>query len=949
MFTPDPTNLIGEYLFENPQPDGTVRNTANPGTLDGTIVDGSFPLQAVSDVPPNFQGASSLDYNVLRQAGTAASVTQADTQLVRVSNFPDPPSDELTVEAWVKVDYFPPDTYPNGAVGFGACPQPICKECAYYLFLGTLQTDRNLIFTHIPGVQAGIPKPDTDLGPDQTTCPGGPPAPDTVNPCPGVTKLSGAGGIMSQGKVLNGVWTHVAATFTDTGIGTKPFLMRLYINGQQQTAITSHNDPCGGDPLRYSDSTNNPIHKPGASNLHLGMFRQILQDLDYQYSGKLCGVRIYHRALTRDQICDDIDADVNAPDISPASFNLVYPGVPEGETTSAAAVLQIRSACKALTLQASTPTVNSGPGSFGLPLGNTVVVPASNDLNEVREFRVWFSHTATSEGDVTTGSATITVLETGQSFPVSLSATTIRRPRVAIAMALDQSNSMSFPSGLDAPLETRLKVLHFSAPPFVELLEDDNSVGIVSFDQDPHAVLPMTPTDIGGRIAIQSAIIGHTSNPAGLTAIGDGLEAAQNLIAPVTGFDSKAIVILTDGHETAGKYISEVSGLINDRVFAIGLGTADQLRPSALRALTNDRDGYLLMTGQLQTDDFFRLSKYYLQILTSVTNQAVVLDPDGYLGAGQKASFDFCLNETDLGADVILLTPFPQVFRFWVETPAGDPLTPAVASGTVGATFSAAQSSAHYRFTLPLPIGAGAAVGRWRAHLEIDDKVFHKVLSSLDNRPGLMQELRNHGARFSLTVHSSSNLRMDARLHQNHNEPGAMLIVRAILTEYGLPVEHRATVRAELERPDGTDTTLPLSEVEPGIFEAQLIAGISGVYRFRVLANGTTLRSLPFTREQLLTGAVWQGGNEPFPTDPGDPDGKRELCELLDCLLDERTIRSELRDRLRKLGLDVDAVRKCVATYCRRGPKPGGIDFDLIFGPELAAAVRRFFDKEGGA
>ena len=98
MFTPDPTGLISEYLFENPQTDGTVRNTANPGTLDGTIVDGGFPLQAVSDVPPSFQGAGSLDYNVLRQAGTAAGVTAADTQLVRVTNFPDPPGDELTVE-----------------------------------------------------------------------------------------------------------------------------------------------------------------------------------------------------------------------------------------------------------------------------------------------------------------------------------------------------------------------------------------------------------------------------------------------------------------------------------------------------------------------------------------------------------------------------------------------------------------------------------------------------------------------------------------------------------------------------------------------------------------------------------------------------------------------------------------------------------------------------------
>ena len=50
-------------------------------------------------------------------------------------------------------------------------------------------------------------------------------------------------------------------------------------------------------------------------------------------------------------------------------------------------------------------------------------------------------------------------------------------------------------------------------------------------------------------------------------------------------------------------------------MFAIALGTADQIQPSALMELTNGTGGYLLLTGAIGADDLFRLSKYYLQML----------------------------------------------------------------------------------------------------------------------------------------------------------------------------------------------------------------------------------------------------------------------------------------------------------------------------------------------
>ena len=56
-------------------------------------------------------------------------------------------------------------------------------------------------------------------------------------------------------------------------------------------------------------------------------------------------------------------------------------------------------------------------------------------------------------------------------------------------------------------------------------------------------------------------------------------------------------------------------------VFAVGLGTAEEINPVALKKLTDDTGGYLLLTGTLGPDNLFRLSKYYLQILAGVSHE----------------------------------------------------------------------------------------------------------------------------------------------------------------------------------------------------------------------------------------------------------------------------------------------------------------------------------------
>ena len=112
---------------------------------------------------------------------------------------------------------------------------------------------------------------------------------------------------------------------------------------------------------------------------------------------------------------------------------------------------------------------------------------------------------------------------------------------------------------------------------------------------------------------------------------------------------------------------------------------------------------------------------------------------------------------------------------------------------------------------------------------------------------------------------------MNARVYQNSLAPAAEMTLRVVLTEYRIAVPHsRATITALVEYPDGVKSVLTFVESKDaaGVYEVTIQATMPGVYGFRVLAKGTTLAGRKYTREQLLTGAVWQGGDRPAPERP---------------------------------------------------------------------------------
>jgi Common central domain of tyrosinase len=599
--------------------------------------------------------------------------------------------------------------------------------------------------------------------------------------------------------------------------------------------------------------------------------------------------------------------DTNPIGVDQVNSEVRFNDVPEGETTVRAAVFQVYG-CHPVTLRLDpTDPPNAPYGTTGLGTEDNVDEHGA----PVATGRIWFQFTGETGGTTAPDdSVTIHCDETGEDFSVTLKANSIDRPKVAVVLSLDQSASMDWPAGTTGA--TRMQLLKEAADHFVGLVQAGNGVGLVRFDHDAYPGLDVTEiaTDSNfdvGRIQVANAVAMHATNPAGNTSVGDGIVLAQSKILPVTGYDNKALLAFTDGQENSPQLLGDVMDTITVPTFAIGLGNADQVNSSALSQLTQGTGGYLLLTDHLSADieSRFRLEKYFLQILAGVSNTDVVLDPADVIAPGETHRIPFFLNDADIDATVILLAD-RQGALLTVESPDGDVLDPATAS-TIGATFIVRSGLMYYRFTLPAALGAGAHAGTWHA----------VVRHPGGGGPEIRLESATHGrlpVRYSVSVHSWSNLRLAARLAQSSFEPGSMIAVRASLSEFGIPVENRAVVGAVMQRPDATSATLAMPEIEPGVFGADFHAALAGVYHVRVGASGTTLRGVPFTREQTLTGAITYGGDRPPRTSADDSHGRDQaLCRLLECLLADK----KLRKALGRLGVDHKRVERCLRRYCK--------------------------------
>lgn len=386
------------------------------------------------------------------------------------------------------------------------------------------------------------------------------------------------------------------------------------------------------------------------------------------------------------------------------SFN----DVPTGETTVRAAIFRIYG-CGNVTVRVKAGAGPAAPFTVLSPASGAVTV--SHGANLFVEARIWLAYEAGAAlVPVPDGAVTFECPENGKEFTFVIKANAIARPTVAVMMALDQSWSMSFAAGTSGT--TRLQVLKDAARKFMELIQQNNGVGLIRFDHDSYAVNDptypgLTVTKIMsnnifdlGRVAAVAAVNSHSANPAGNTSVGDGVDRARQVLnaVPAGDYQHKALIVLTDGVENRSLWIADVAGSIDNRTFAIGLGNEQQVNTVALRALANSTGGYLLLTGLLSSsiDDYFRLSKYFLQILAGVTNINIIVDPSSFVAPGTKVRIPFYLSEADIDCTVLLMTD-ENVVDLALETPHGTLIQPAMAAG-LGMTFGVGAQTKHYRW-----------------------------------------------------------------------------------------------------------------------------------------------------------------------------------------------------------------------------------------------------------
>ena len=519
-----------------------------------------------------------------------------------------------------------------------------------------------------------------------------------------------------------------------------------------------------------------------------------------------------------------------------------------------------------------------------------------------------------------------------QNFHIELVANNIITSDSSIVLVLDRSGSMAEVANngftKNQLLKSAVGVVH-------ELMKDTDQIGIARFDHEADTLLAMTPKSAG----LGTTLTGTGLDPRGATNIAGGILVGSGLInGPGATQPNKAMIVLTDGNDypIPNTIATLPPGTINQTTFALGFGQPGQVNDATLSQISANTGGYLLTTGDMTNDDErFNLAKFFIQVLKDATLNQTVVDPEGQLvWNGQPQEIDFLIADSDVSVDVVALCPIPFALDFHLITPGGEVITSAMSGVEPNVRYHVGDDVAYYRLMLPaLPSKPSESHrGMWKAVLALKrpDVILKTIRTNFrENRQEFiefirrLQEFVEKATPFNLTVHTYSNLTLDASLRQDGFAPGDAVHLTASLWEYRSPLATEATVWADVVQPDGSRATLPFTRTSASDYSAKWPTTRPGVYNFAIRAEGRTTGNARFTRAKQLTAGVWAGGDRPFdPVGGGDQggDGGKDQgsCKTILCFIDFVMKSPVLRERLKRIEFDLEGLRKCIESHCKK-------------------------------
>jgi len=512
------------------------------------------------------------------------------------------------------------------------------------------------------------------------------------------------------------------------------------------------------------------------------------------------------------------------------------------------------------------------------------------------------------------------------SFTYTLSANIVAGNVVDVAAVFDKSGSMAdpIPGG-----GTKTDAAVQAGQLLVQLIPPDlgNRAGVTRFSTTADNFVGMQDITGASQGTVGGQINSTTLAPGGGTAIAAGaMEGMKQFLVPRAGpipaTLAKVMIVLTDGKDNTaylnpddGKYYS-ILGVEafnptpppptvptlsfappgDVKVFAVGLGTGQDIDLMQLDALSSGAGGKFMVADPTKQEVTFQLMKYFTQIYMDMVDFAQISDPQYVISPGEEQKIQFKLLRGDMGAIVVIYDLEGIRLPFFLESPGGEIVDASFAPPGFQLRSGFTNTARFLDFRLP-PGEPDRYAGWWNVVLRHDGLACRGRPQTQGKHLGFRpEECRKTKApiRYGIAIGAGSNFRMQPYVTPSPVNVGDPILLTAVVTEAGLPIIG-CTVTVEAVSPAGQTWMLTLlddgahqdggpDDGEYAVLFTQ--TAVAGSYVFTFRAIGQSRDNETVVREATLSKYVAGWLRPPPPGGGGPGHGDDDCCKKLVRLLE---------------------------------------------------------------